>query len=124
VTLFYGILYHLADPIQDLARIGEATKRIIAVQTFAHVSDKEPRLYLRAEHDIVRPGAALQHLITRPSQPAVVAMLKAAGFSHVYRVQPDNSPRRKDPEWIWSFFYGVKGSPLTSLRPINETTAS
>jgi SAM-dependent methyltransferase len=122
VTLFYGILYHLADPIQVLARMGEATKRIIAVQTFAHVSDKEPRLYLRTEQDIERPGAALQHLVARPSQPAVIAMLRAAGFDHVYQAQPKNRPRRKDHEWVWSFFYGVKGSPLTSLRPISETT--
>jgi len=100
--------------------MGQATSRIIAVQAFVHVSDTEPRLYLHREKNIDRPGAALRHLVARPSQSAVVMMLKAAGFDHVYRARPENSPTRQDV-WIWSFFYGVKGDPLRSMSAIDDT---
>jgi hypothetical protein len=129
VTLFYGILYHLADPIRVLARMGEATSRLIAVQTFTHASDKDARLYL-IEEDIDSAGAALQRLVVIPSQSAVVMMLKAAGFSHVYQARPNNGPvqvrRTRMQDWSWSFFYGVKGEPLRSISAIdaaNEKTS-
>lgn len=116
-TLFYGILYHLADPLRVLKRVGQATSRILAVQSFVHASDPEPRLYLFHENT-KKPGSALHPLITRPSHRAVLLMLRGAGFDHVYRVSPDGSPTAKDPNWIWSFYYGVKGTPLESLEPI------
>jgi tRNA (mo5U34)-methyltransferase len=122
-TLFYGILYHLADPIRVLARMGQATSRIIAVQTFSHASDTEPCLHLCRE-DVQKPGAALHHLVGRPSQSAIVMMLNAAGFEHVYRAQPADIliPPGSNRNWRWSFFYGVKGNPLRSMSAIDEET--
>jgi len=83
------------------------------VQTFCHTSDTEPRLYLHREKDLARPGAALRHLVARPTSSAVALMLQAAGFDHVYRKMPAESPKRQDDQWLWSFFYGIKGTPLT-----------
>lgn len=116
-TLFYGILYHISDPARVLARLGAVTKRIICVQTFVHVSDKQARLYLFRENTEL-PGAALRPLITRPTASAVAMMLKSAGFDHVYRISPPGSPKRSNRNWVWSFFYGVKGGPLPSMKPI------
>lgn len=116
-TLFYGILYHLADPARVLARFGAATRRIIAVQSFTHISDQEARLYLFRE-DTQLPGAALHPLITRPTPAAIVMMLKCAGFDYVYRVNPPDAPTRSDPNWIWSFFFGVKGGPIPNMEPL------
>jgi SAM-dependent methyltransferase len=121
-TLFYGILYHLSDPIRVLARVGAATSRIIAVQTFVHVSDEEPRLYVHKEKSIDRPGAALRPLVARPSQAALVMMLQSAGFDFVYRARAENTPTRAEGKWIWSFFYGVKGAPLSLLSPIDVSS--
>ncbi|MFQ5565068.1 MAG: class I SAM-dependent methyltransferase [Paracoccaceae bacterium] len=114
VTLFYGILYHLSDPIRVIDRLGKMTNRIMAVQTFIHALDPNPVLHLLRENPEL-PGKALTQLITTPTQRAVVMMLKDAGFDHVYRGMPSNYFAGKvnsNARWQWCFFYGVKGRPL------------
>lgn len=122
-TLNYGLLYHLADPISVIRRLGEATKRIMAVQTFIHALDRAPVLHLLRE-GVGLPGKGATELITTPTQRAVVLLLKEAGFDHVYRNMPSDyreKTRRTvggDGEWQWCFFYGVKGEPLQEGREL------
>jgi SAM-dependent methyltransferase len=128
VVLFYGILYHLADPIGVLKRVGSLTRRIIAVQSFCHSLDNRPALYLFRE-DPELAGNAMTRLVTTPTQRAMVIMLKEAGFDHIYRALPQPylaSRFNSSAEWQWSFIYGVKGAPLTPMPgvyEVNETDA-
>ncbi len=113
-TLFYGILYHLANPITVIQEIGKSTKRIMAVQTFIHALDPNPVVHLLRESPELA-GKAMTQLITTPTQRAIVMMLKEAGFDHVYRGMPTNYLAGKvnsNARWQWCFFYGVKGTPL------------
>lgn len=125
VTLFYGILYHLSDPIRVIDRLGKMTNRIVAVQTFIHALDPNPVLHLLRENPELA-GKALTQLITTPTQRAVVMMLKDAGFDHVYRGMPSNYFAAKvnsNARWQWCFFYGVKGQPLkesSTLKKVEE----
>lgn len=119
-VLNYGLLYHLADPISVMRRLGNATKRIMAIQTYIR-TDRNPVLYLLKE-GVHLPGKGATELITMPTQRAIVLMLKEAGFDRVYRHMP-NDYRAKISRTAggngyqqWAFFYGVKGSPL------NETS--
>jgi len=125
-TLFYGILYHLADPIRAIDRVGKHTNRIMAIQTFIHALDPNAVLHLLRESPELA-GKALTQLITTPTQRAIVMMLKDAGFDHVYRAMPENYFAGKvnsNARWQWCFFYGVKGEPLketATLRKIEDT---
>jgi 2-polyprenyl-3-methyl-5-hydroxy-6-metoxy-1,4-benzoquinol methylase len=122
ITLFYGILYHLADPIGVIGRLGKMTNRIIAVQTFIHALDRDPVLHLLRESPEL-PGKALSQLITTPTQRAVVMMLRESGFNHVYRGMPRDYYAKKvnsNARWQWSFFYGVKGDPLNENPTLIE----
>lgn len=121
-SLFYGILYHLADPIGVIARMGEVTDRIMCLQTFIHALDPSPTLHLLRESPDL-PGNAMTELITTPTQRAIVMMLHNAGFDHVYRAMP--VPYRAKPTgsrayWQWAFFYGVKGAPLETSRTLRR----
>ena len=121
-TLFYGILYHLADPIRVLDAMGQITNRIICVQTFIHALDRDPVLHLLRESPELA-GNALTQLITTPTQRAVVIMLKEAGFDHVYRGMPKDylaGRVNSDARWQWCFFYGVKGDPLETSNTLVE----
>jgi SAM-dependent methyltransferase len=115
-TLCYGLLYHLADPINVMRRLGAVTRRIICVQTFIHALDRAPVLHLLRE-GVGLPGKGATELITTPTQRAVVLMLQEAGFDHVYRAMPTDYRRQaactgSNGEWQWAFFYGVKGDEL------------
>ena len=128
VVLNYGLLYHLADPITVMRRLGAVTKRIMAVQTFIHALDRAPVLHLLRE-SVGLSGKGATELIATPSGRAVVLMFKEAGFDHVYRAMPTDyranaKPTGSDGYWQWSFWYGVKGEPLaetSTLRRVNET---
>lgn len=127
VVLSYGLLYHLADPIGVIRRLGAVTNRIMAVQTFIHAMDRAPVLHLLRE-GVHLPGKGATELITTPSGRAVVLMLKEAGFDHVYRSMPADyrenvAPTGSNGYWQWSFWYGVKGDPLAetaTLRRVSE----
>lgn len=112
VTLFYGILYHLADPITVLRRLGNITRTVISVQTFIHTLDDEPALKLIRE-PVEYEGNGLTELVTAPTQAAVADMLQFAGFDRVYRIMPrDYSLARENNSNAaeqWAFFLGVKG---------------
>jgi SAM-dependent methyltransferase len=125
IVLNYGLLYHLADPIGVLRRLGAATRRIMAVQTFIHAMDRAPVLHLLREGTGLA-GKGATELITTPTQRAIVLMLKEAGFDHVYRNMPGDYRRRTagtvggNGEWQWTFFYGVKGDPLPDMPGVRQ----
>lgn len=128
-TLFYGLLYHLSDPIGTLQRIGAMTGKVIAVQTWMFGEDRQPVLRVRHE-DVSMPGAGMTSIITAPSQSAVVMMLRHAGFDRVFRAMPPSYlkvqalQRESRPRWNFGFFYGVKGDcpPLVDTVEIDEFT--
>lgn len=127
-VLNYGLLYHLADPINVMCRLGASCKRIMAVQTFVHAMDRGPVLHLLRE-SIDLPGKGATELITTPSSRAVVLMLEEAGFDHVYRSYPVDYNRNVAPTgsngyWQWSFWYGVKGAPLRETATLRRVTQS
>lgn len=122
VVLFYGILYHLTDPINVLKRMGALSRRAIAVQTWMYGEDRKPILRFRKDPQHMA-GSGTSFIVTAPSQAAIVVMLKNAGFDHVYRVDP--KPYRV-PEWNpnarpfyhFGFFYGIKGEKPVGLNAV------
>ena len=125
-TLCYGLLYHLADPITVMRRLGAVTSRLICVQTFIHALDRSPTLHLLRE-GVGLPGKGLTELVTTPTQRAVVMMLNEAGFNHVYRGMPTPYLAAKfnsHAAWQWAFFYGVKGAPLDVPNVVEIHTGS
>lgn len=129
VTLFYGILYHLSDPIGILRNLGAVTKKVIAVQTFVHGQDLEPILRLQDER-IELPGMGTRAIACTPSQAAVVKMLDHAGFDMVLRVSPHpykgSMAPGSGPAWHWAFFYAIKGMPseLDRIKHVLQVTDS
>jgi SAM-dependent methyltransferase len=125
VTLFYGILYHLADPITVLRRLGDITGRVISVQTFIHALDPEPTLRLVRE-PVAYEGNGLTDLVTAPTQAAVADMLAFAGFDRIYRIMPADyrlaARHNSNPAEQWAFFLGVKGDQRLSGPGIHEIT--
>lgn len=122
VVLFYGILYHLTDPINVLRRMGELSNRAIAIQTWMNGEDREPMLRFRRDPQDMA-GSGTSELVLTPSQSAVYHMLRNAGFDHVYRVVPNPYPLRKwnkraGPQWQFGFFYGVKGEEPHGLNAV------
>jgi SAM-dependent methyltransferase len=123
-VLNFGLLYHLADPIGVVRRLGAATRRVMAVQTFIHSMDRAPVLHLLRE-GVGLPGKGATELITTPTQRAIVLMLQEAGFDHVYRLLPRDyvrfvAPTGSNGEWQWSFFVGLKGQPLPPLPDVHR----
>lgn len=111
-TLFYGILYHLADPISVLRRMGALTRKVISVQTFIHALDDRSELKLVWEA-VEEEANGLTSLVTVPTQAAVVDMLTFAGFDQVYRIMPEGyelaARVNSNAAEQWAFFLGVKG---------------
>ena len=84
VVLFLGVLYHLEHPLLALERVASVTRSCLILETLIDMT------FTR------RPAAAFypsdEHLNWSnwwgPNAPAVVGMLKVAGFSDVRIVQP------------------------------------
>lgn len=127
-TLFYGLLYHLSDPIETLRKMGSRTQRVIAIQTFINAFDDDP-MFRIIDEPVGEPGAGTTSIVTTPSQAAIAKCLLYAGFDHVYRAMPSPysggqiNPEMR-PGWHWAFFYGVKGDPvdLPGLVAISDRT--
>jgi SAM-dependent methyltransferase len=122
IVLFYGILYHLTDPINVLRRMGMLASRAIAIQTWMNGEDREPVLRFRRDPQHM-PGSGTSELVLSPSQSAIYHMLRNAGFDHVYRADPRPYPmrqwnKRAGPQWHFGFFYGVKGEEPVGLNAV------
>lgn len=110
LVLFYGLLYHLSDPVGTLRSVSAVTSKVIAVQTFITGS---PQSVLALQHeDTQLPGSGVSPLVCRPSQSAVVKLLHSSGFPTVLRAWP--YPHFLRPEvgfnsaTNWAHFYGIK----------------
>lgn len=88
ITFFFGILYHLNNPIGALERLYEVTKGFLVVDT-NFLSPSEIPL-LRLTGDDVHEQNVSNQLSFLPSKSAVVSMLRHVGFRRVFSVQ--NSP--------------------------------
>jgi tRNA (mo5U34)-methyltransferase len=104
-TLFFGILYHIEDPVGALRLMRRLTKEICVIETqitrqetpiisgFGRSSEayEHPASFaLRIENDTVgNPLAAAEGILSLiPNHQAVLDTLKAVGFSKVERITP------------------------------------
>lgn len=109
VTFFIGILYHLDKPMLAVERLYDATRELAVVDT--QLSGARSPM-LRLEHDDVSYYHNQSHansFALIPSEAAVVAMLRAAGFRQVLRVRPASSELPKVYlSGRWGTFIAVK----------------
>lgn len=87
VTLFLGLLYHIAKPIEALERLYDVTRTWAVVDTTvarADVPDGVP--VLKLEEDVVHEQNFSDGLALVPSKSAVPLMLKHVGFREVFWV--------------------------------------
>jgi tRNA (mo5U34)-methyltransferase len=92
VSLFLGVLYHLKHPLYVLERVAEVTRGLLVLETHVDMTD--------VEHPAAAfyPGKELGGDDTNwwgPNIPAVIGMLKTAGFGRVEHrpcpIQPNRS---------------------------------
>lgn len=94
VVFFFGVLYHLRDPLAALERVAEVTGSLLLLETKVDLLDEPvPAMAFY-------PGSELNNDPTNwwaPNVPGLVALLRQAGFSRVEVVSP---PR---PRWrrLW-----------------------
>jgi len=110
VVFFFGVLYHMKHPMLALERVFSVTGDYLIMSTFVDAtSSRRPMMAFY-------PDAEANNDPTNwwgPNPPAVVAMLRAAGFSRVEIVDP--------PVPFWDRFErGLRrlrrgGSPLPEL---------
>lgn len=81
ITLFFGILYHLPDPVAGLRIAADHTRELLIVNTDAVHSDIDG-LVLNHE-SVTEVMSGVHHLAWLPTNPTVVAnMLAWCGFPH------------------------------------------
>lgn len=83
VVLYLGVLYHSPNPLGDLKRVSALTSKWAVVETeIEHTWSKTPRL--RYVHGDTSTGLSRDPTnFFVPNPPAMVAMLKTAGFARV-----------------------------------------
>lgn len=92
VALFLGLLYHLERPLEALDRLFEVTRGVAIVDT--ELVNARPAMLLLKEDDVAfyhRQSHANRFALI-PSEAAVVAMLRTAGFRRVLRVPDPDHP--------------------------------
>ncbi|MCP5050160.1 MAG: methyltransferase domain-containing protein [bacterium] len=109
ITLMYGILYHLSAPIDVIKRLGDMTRSMLLLSTYASPGP-EPVLTLKRENPD-KDSTGFQELITTPSQGALIEMLNFAGFDLVLRDYPYPFYERYRGS-DFGFFYAVKTSNM------------
>ena len=118
VTIFNGILYHLSAPIDVLKTAGGVTRAVVIVSTYV-TDDLNPDLRLKWD-DPSKLSMGHQELVTLPSMPALVEMLKWAGFNLI--LQDIHYPfYERYASSGFGFYYGLKEIDATTLgRVISE----
>jgi SAM-dependent methyltransferase len=105
ITLMYGILYHLSQPIDVIKTVGDITNSLVVVNTYAS-GEPVPVLKLKRENP-EKDSTGFQELVTTPSQKALIEMLDFAGFDIILRDYPyPFYERYRDSDF--GFFYGIK----------------
>ncbi len=90
VTFFFGLLYHLDEPLLALSKLYEVTKGFAVVDTSMA---KSPVPTLSLKEDTVHEQNFTNKLKLVPSRSAVPMLLRHVGFSKVYWV-PDFTHNR------------------------------
>jgi len=125
IVFFFGILYHLSDPVGALTRIGALARDMIVVDTsllrFRYVDHlvKWPLWRMKvvpamtdSDHDITtgrwRKAASAQFY---PNHVAVRALLRFAGFDEVELLLPTS------PDLEQRYYQGKRGTFLARKRP-------
>jgi SAM-dependent methyltransferase len=86
VVFCYGLLYHLADPFRFIKLVAPICREMMVIETC--ITDAEDPLVRLVEEDKENVTQALKGFGCRPSPAYVIAMLRSAGFDHLY------SPKR------------------------------
>ncbi len=125
VVFFFGILYHLSDPVGALTRIGALARDMIVVDTsllrFRYIDHlvKWPLWRMKvvpamtdSDHDITtgrwRKAASAQFY---PNHVAVRALLRFAGFDKVELLQPTSLDLEQ------RYYQGKRATFLARKRP-------
>lgn len=91
VVLFCGVLYHLPDPLPVLARVADAARELLVLETHADLQG------LRRPAMAFYPGAEVDGDPSNwwgPNVPLLAALLRGHGFEGVDVVARDPLPRR------------------------------
>jgi tRNA (mo5U34)-methyltransferase len=82
ITIFKGMLYHLADPIHILLKLAEATREVILIETASSNSIPEA-CWIPRQESKTHVMSGVDGLAWHPGGPAAVKpLLSHAGFKH------------------------------------------
>jgi FkbM family methyltransferase len=97
LTLCFGLLYHLENPLQAIRNLRSLTKKGLLLESMC-LPDGRCTLLLRQEPR--RDDQSLAQIACYPSEAGLVRMLYRAGFAKVYRVMllPDHEDFRETRE--------------------------
>lgn len=83
VVFLLGVIYHLQDPINSLARVASLTRDLLVVETLIDMTwTRRPAAAFYPTAEINEDGSNWWG----PNAPAVIGMLRAAGFCDVRRI--------------------------------------
>jgi ubiquinone/menaquinone biosynthesis C-methylase UbiE len=109
ISFFFGILYHLEEPVAALERLYQVTRKFAVIDT-ALVDMNIPLLRIQADDvSFYHTQSHANRLAFIPSEGAVLLMLKSVGFRDVFRVQ--NATNNLPKEYLngkWGTFIAVK----------------
>ena len=94
ITIFTGVLYHLADPIRGLQIAADLTAELLFVDT-ATTWDRPDDGFVLAEEPVEPLMSGVHGLAWRPTGPHVLQRILAwAGFEHTHVVRWVTGPQR------------------------------
>jgi tRNA (mo5U34)-methyltransferase len=109
VTFFFGLLYHLDNPIGALTQLYAVTNKYAVIDTqLTNYAGAMLRIE-RDDAELYHPGSHTNRIAFVPSERAVVALLQSVGFRQVYMVPP-TIPKIPDIYFNdrWGTFIAVK----------------
>jgi 2-polyprenyl-3-methyl-5-hydroxy-6-metoxy-1,4-benzoquinol methylase len=119
VTLCFGIMYHLENPVASMRKIAAATKKIMFLDTNI-IPGKHPWFFLntKAAYDPTADNQQEEGMAgmwrtetvaqMKPTRYAVEQLLKFLGFSTVKYVEPNPSAHRRYTENRTASFIAVR----------------
>lgn len=109
ITFFFGILYHLEEPVSALERLYAVTRKFAVIDT-ALVDMNIPLLRIQADDvSFYHSQSHANRLAFIPSEGAVLLMLKSVGFRDVFRVpNATNNLPREYLNGKWGTFIAIK----------------
>jgi SAM-dependent methyltransferase len=82
LTLCFGLLYHLENPLLAIRHLHALTKSLLLAESVIHQGD-EPSMVLVDE--AISDDQGLEHIAFYPTEACLIKMFYRAGFTHVYR---------------------------------------